>query len=180
MAKNPKPPVADPPAKPPRAKKPRSAISIAANRRGNPNGAPLHVLKPHQWKPGQSGNPSGRPRSTTEMKQRAAISTDIALGVFELTTQLAYARLQWAVDVLADPHSPPDNVALALLVATSKPGHDAAQHLLDRGHGRPQQKLEIDTATELDGLSEDELDDVIVKLAAKVVGEMKAKKHGRK
>lgn len=147
--------------------------------RGNPNPR-TDQLKP--WKPGQSGNPAGRPRSTTEMKQRAAASTENALEVFELTVQLAAARLRWAVGVLNNPDAPPEDVQAALLVSMQKPGHDAAQHLLDRGHGKPQQKLEVDIPSELEGLSDDELDAHFIALVKVEVDDMTKRKakNGKK
>ena len=67
-----------------------------------------------QWRPGQSGNPSGRPKKTPEMRdleQRCRESAEAALALL--------------VDTINDPDAPRrDRLA-------------AARELLDRGFGKP-------------------------------------------
>jgi hypothetical protein len=68
---------------------------------------------PHAWKPGQSGNPGGRPRVVADIQALARQHTDAAIRA-----------LVAALD------SPRERVA-------------AAQALLDRGYGRAPQRTEL-------------------------------------
>ena len=54
---------------------------------------------------------------------------------------------------------------------------EAAREILDRGHGKPQQKLEVKSQSVLDEMPEDELAEFIVTLGAEVTGILKAKRR---
>ena len=71
----------------------------------------------HQWKPGQSGNPKGRPKTPDEVRQKLKD----ALGD--------------AVDVL---------IQLSKTADKDSVRYQAAQELVDRVLGRPTQPLDID------------------------------------
>ena len=70
-------------------------------------------VPPHAWKPGQSGNPGGRPRVLRDIQELAQQHTDKAVEAL--------------VAALDDPRS---------CVA-------AASALLDRGYGKPRQTTEL-------------------------------------
>jgi uncharacterized protein DUF5681 len=70
------------------------------------------------WKPGQSGNPSGRPKINPELRDLARRHTKIALTAL--------------VEIARDAKAPP-----AARVA-------AANALLDRGYGRPMQAVDLE------------------------------------
>lgn len=72
---------------------------------------------PHLWKPGQSGNPGGRPKKVHELAIRASQYTDAVFEQFE--------------DMLKNPLTR-DETRLAI-----------CRELLDRGFGRPAQGLSI-------------------------------------
>jgi len=71
----------------------------------------------HQWKPGQSGNPKGRPKTPDEVRQKLKD----ALGD--------------AVDVL---------IQLSKTADKDSVRYQAAQDLVDRVLGKPTQPLDID------------------------------------
>jgi hypothetical protein len=93
------------------------------------------------FKPGVSGNPDGRPRRP---------ETIAARQIFVTVRTAARALTQEAVDTLAavmrDGRAPP----------TAR--ISAAVALLDRGHGRPSQAVELNVGYDLDRLTDDELD----------------------
>jgi hypothetical protein len=69
----------------------------------------------HNWKPGQSGNPGGRPRQVADLRAKAREYTQQALDVL--------------VAALSD-KSPYVRIA-------------AAREILDRGYGRPVTQVEL-------------------------------------
>ena len=135
----------------------------------------------HPWavKPGEVRNPNGRPKSSTEMKQRAAAATDIAMEGIETSAQIALLQLKLAHDVLRDPTSTKEEKLAAAALMPIAEGIKSMHALLDRGHGKPQQKVEIDLNTAFEEMTEDELDDFLITVGAEVTKEMvdrKAKK----
>lgn len=134
---------------------------------------------PAQWPKGVSGNPKGRPKSSTEMKQRAAASTDVAMEALEISAQMALLQLKRAYDTLRDPTATKEEKLAASAVMPIAEGMKSMHALLDRGHGKPQQKVEIDLNSTFEEMTEDELDNFIVTVGAEVTKEMvdrKAKK----
>jgi hypothetical protein len=95
------------------------------------------------FKPGVSGNPDGRPRRP---------ETIAARQIFVAVRTAARALTQEAVDTLAavmrDGRVPP----------TAR--ISAAVALLDRGHGRPPQAVELNVGYDLDRLTDDELEEL--------------------
>jgi hypothetical protein len=93
------------------------------------------------FKPGVSGNPSGRPRRP---------DTIAARQIFVTVKTAARALTQEAIDTLAavmrDGRAPP----------TAR--ISAAVALLDRGHGRPPQAVELNVGYDLARLTDDELE----------------------
>lgn len=87
--------------------------------------------KPTRFKPGQSGNPSGRPKKRRDIEALAQEQDEKAMKVM--------ARLLNSTD---------ERVALA-----------AAQAILDRGHGKPRQSVsaEIDDKRDAANVSDAEL-----------------------
>jgi hypothetical protein len=75
-------------------------------------------MKEHLFKPGQSGNPSGRPKSNQKLVDLARAHTEAALetlvGIMANKSEVASARVS------------------------------AANAILDRGWGKPPQKIEGD------------------------------------
>jgi hypothetical protein len=93
------------------------------------------------FRPGVSGNPNGRPRRS---------DTIAARQVFITVKAAARALTQEAIDTLAgvmrDGKAPP---AARIAAATA---------LLDRGHGRPSQAVELNVGCDLSRLTDHELD----------------------
>jgi hypothetical protein len=102
---------------------------------------PRGGAKKTSWKPGQSGNPSGRPPRP---------DTIAARQIFVTVRTAARALTQEAIDTLAGVMHDAKAPAAARI--------SAAVALLDRGHGRPPQAVELMSAmiwadyNELDGL----------------------------
>jgi len=92
--------------------------------------ASLANLEPHKWKPGQSGNPSGRPAVIREVRDLAREHTMEAFNTLLSVCQSAEA--------------PP-----AARVA-------AAAHILDRGYGKPTQHVS-QTVRHIKQMTDDEL-----------------------
>jgi hypothetical protein len=135
--------------------------------------------KPFMWKPGQSGNPNGRPRSTTEMKQQAASHTDTALKLKSMVTELQLKQAIIYAEMSEDPRLSVEERLEALnkaIKSIDSVGLGAAQSLLDRGHGKPQQKVEIDSRTALDEMDDDEVAVFIGKVGPQVVGLIQARR----
>lgn len=135
---------------------------------------------PYAWKPGQSGNPAGRPRSSTEMKQMAASYTDLALSVKAMTLEIQRLRLEKALDVIrnAKIHTL-DEVILATSVIDSPQAMAAVNAMLDRGHGKPQQKVELDVNNAFDRMSDEELEQWVISNGAEVVAGIAAKRKAK-
>lgn len=85
---------------------------------------------PHRWKPGESGNPSGRPKVVAEVRDLARAHTG--------------AAMQALVSIMSNAEAP-----CAARVA-------AAAHILDRGYGKPQQNISATVRT-IKQMTDDEL-----------------------
>lgn len=134
---------------------------------------------PTAFKPGQSGNPKGRPTSSTEMKQKAASKTDLALELLSLAAELELAALKEAAEMLRAPkgtHTPEELKEARRVV--SKEGLAAAKELLDRGHGKSQQKVEVSAGDVFSEMTPEQQDQYIIDQGAKVVAEI-AKRKGK-
>jgi len=147
------------------------------NRSGNPN-PPTEHLKPWLWKPGQSGNPYGRPRSSTDMKKKFTELTDLATEIIAMKAQLQHMRLAKALEIVADPKASIEDFELAcsIIEATSM---DAVTAILERGHGKALQKVEVDDKRDFDDLTPEEFDEVLISLGAKVMTKLKARREAR-
>jgi hypothetical protein len=73
------------------------------------------------WQPGQSGNPSGRPKIVAEIRALARVHGEAAIGAL--------------VEIVGNEKAPP-----AARVS-------AANALLDRGYGRPESKIDATVET---------------------------------
>lgn len=88
------------------------------------------ALEQYKWKPGQSGNPGGRPAVIREVR-------DIARGY-------TVEAMETLAKIMGDGHAP-----CAARVA-------AAAHILDRGYGKPQQNISA-TVRSIKQMTDDEL-----------------------
>jgi hypothetical protein len=136
-------------------------------------------IEPFRWKPGQSGNPNGRPRSTTEMKQAFAGMTDLAKEIINLSGEITRLRLQRARDILVDPSKASDE-EITWALGQSGTQLDAAQAILDRGHGKPVAKVEIDPSGFFDDLTDDELEAQVLDMSSKAVAEIAGKRKAKR
>lgn len=134
--------------------------------------------EPYKWKPGQSGNPNGRPRSSTEMKNQFAEMTDLAREIVAMKAQLQHMRLQKALDVLSDPRTSIEDFELAVAVIEGT-DMDAVNLILERGHGKALQKVEVDDKRDFEDLTTEEFDDFLITLGAKVMTGLKARRKAR-
>jgi hypothetical protein len=93
------------------------------------------------FRPGQSGNPSGRPKRPATIAARK-IFADVADAARELTVD----PINTLADIMKNPNAP----AAARI--------SAAQALLDRGHGKPPQAIEVGAQPDLSHLSDEDLE----------------------
>jgi Family of unknown function (DUF5681) len=101
---------------------------------------PRGGLRCTSFKPGVSGNPGGRPKNPQTIEARRII-----LGVREAARELTLDALDTLATIMKDPKAP----AAARI--------SAALALLDRGHGRPFQAVDVKDGIDLGLLSDEEL-----------------------
>lgn len=89
----------------------------SANKAGTKAGTKKRKAPPHAFKPGQSGNPNGRPKVPKEFRELAKANSTKALEII--------------IEIMKDPKS--------------KPGDRlrAAEMIMDRAWGKPKQGLEL-------------------------------------
>lgn len=164
------------------ARKPKQSVDEAAEPSTAITGKRKGMANLKPWPKGVSGNPAGRPRSTTEMKQQAASHTDTALKLKSMVTELQLKQAIIYAEMSEDPRLTVDERLEALnkaIKSIDSVGLGAAQSLLDRGHGKPQQKVEIDSRTALDEMDDDEVAVFIGKVGPQVVGLIQARRKAR-
>ena len=93
------------------------------------------------FRPGQSGNPTGRPKRPATIEARR---------IFRNVLTAARERTQDAIDTLASIMRDPKAPAAARV--------SAAQALLDRGYGKPAQAIEVSAEPDLTHLSDEDLE----------------------
>jgi hypothetical protein len=93
------------------------------------------------FRPGQSGNPTGRPKRPATIETRR---------IFRDVLTAARERTQDAIDTLASIMRDPKAPAAARV--------SAAQALLDRGYGKPAQAIEVSAQPDLTHLSVEDLE----------------------
>lgn len=102
---------------------------------------------------GQSGNPGGRPKRPETIAKR-----ELTKDVKELAKAHSSDAVRTLIDVMNDKKAPPG----ARLMA--------ANSLLDRGWGKPQQTIEANVTTSFDGMTDDELREFIAREASTISG----------
>lgn len=130
------------------------------------------------WVKGQSGNPSGRPRSSHQMQQKFAELTDLAHEIVQMKAQLQHMRLQKAIEALSDPEATMDEVdrAMSVIEATDM---QTVNVILERGHGKPLQRVEVDDKRDFEDMTAEEFDDFLVSAGAKVMAGLKARRKAK-
>lgn len=101
------------------------------------------------WKPGQSGNPGGRPKEL--------LTTQSVAGLMGRLCRLTRDEL---FDVVKDPKSTMIEIMVASIMARAADQGDAGRldFLLNRAIGRVKERLEVDDIRkELEAMSKDEL-----------------------
>lgn len=137
------------------------------NRSGNPS-PKMEAINPYRWKPGQSGNPKGRPKSSLEFKHLAASKAELAFDIIAMAAEGAYRLLEQAHGILANPNSTDEDKLKARSIFSDRSLLDAAHAIIDRGHGKPTQHIETDSTSIFDDMTPDEVDDYIIDRGAKI------------
>jgi hypothetical protein len=100
--------------------------------------------KSTSFKPGVSGNPGGRPKKLRTIEARR-----IFADVKALARECAPEAIETLASIMKDPKAPP-----AARIS-------AAQALLDRGHGRPSQAVDVAVTTyDYSQLTDEQLDEL--------------------
>ena len=97
-------------------------------------------LRSTSFRPGQSGNLTGRPKRPATIEARR---------IFQDVADAARERTQEAIDVLAAIMKDPKAPAAARI--------SAAQAILDRGHGKPAQAIDVNEGPDLSHVSDEDL-----------------------
>lgn len=125
-------------------------------------------IEPYKFKPGQSGNPGGRPKSTSAMKERAASMTDDALDVLAGLLEIDRLLVSTALDMARD-QTIPAETRIAALTAAKQVKADNAREVLDRGHGKSQTNVAVTTNSPFDNLTEDETEEYVQNAALELL-----------
>lgn len=114
------------------------------------------------------------------MKQLAASHTDLAIRVKSLTLEIQRLRLEKALEVITEPGKHTlDEVELAARVIEASAPIVAANAILDRGHGKPQQKIDMNVNNAFDRMSDEELEQWVISHGAEVVAGIAAKRKAK-
>lgn len=106
----------------------------------------MENLRP-PWKPGESGNPKGRPRRlisalVKELREQGFenVTAGRLIEVYEMLLGLPASKLK---EIMQDEDQP---VILKVLIKglTGPKGVDVLEKMLDRAHGKAKQVVEID------------------------------------
>ena len=112
------------------------AIVGETEKQSGNNGRTAH-LKPHQWKPGQSGNPAGRPKSPSLRERLVTVLERQAKDV-------PYAAKLLEDLSLDDGATVGDVVASALCVAAISGNAALMKDIFDRIDGKPHESVKHD------------------------------------
>lgn len=129
-----------------------------------------NALKQHAWKPGQCGNPGGRPRVPDGLRHIASLSQAEVCKIVSKYARMTRDELQTA---LTDAKTPMLEITVASIFAQSAKRGDYTRlaFLLDRSIGKtPVAKEDEDTAmrNDLKALSNEEL----IKFAREVLPQL--------
>lgn len=144
------------------------------DRRGVHPNSLANLLK---WKPGQSGNPAGPPKSTMAMRKDFTTLTDSVFRIAALRVAIQEAAMLRAYETIADPASTPEDVKDAFNIMQAI-GLDTMREILDRGHGKAQQHVAVTGGDVTDGMTTDELEAFILETTPKVLAALKGRKKG--
>jgi hypothetical protein len=98
--------------------------------KGKPSGRPLpDALKATKWKPGQSGNPSGRPKKSTDAKR---LSDAYRIQLQEQCTAEGLEHLTWA-----------EAIAVGMAQAAARGETTAAKELRETTEGKTPENIRI-------------------------------------
>ena len=100
---------------------------------------------------GQSGNPGGRPKRPETIAKR-----ELTKDVKELAKAHSKEAVETLIAVMQDKKAPHSSRLLA------------ANSLLDRGWGKPQQTIDANVTTNFDGMTDDELRKFIAREAGAI------------
>jgi hypothetical protein len=107
---------------------------------------PVEDTKPFRWKPGQSGNPKGRPKTLVnelikELKEEGyeRVSPSQIVDVYELLFNLNEEKIR---DIIADKKCSMLVRIIGKAMLSNK-GTEMLERMLDRAHGKAKQNINV-------------------------------------
>jgi len=119
------------------------------------------------WKPGQSGNPAGRPKNTRYFSD---VAKELLTGKkIDVTWTITDEKGNKKTKRLNLESSEKTNygIAAALIVEAVKGNVQAAKELIDRVEGRPKQAVEMSGGLGLGDMSLDEIKELLAEVRAR-------------
>lgn len=104
------------------------------------------------FKPGQSGNPNGRPRKSISATITALDDAGIKATTKKEVTETYLRLMNCTQGELEEVHNDPKQSMMVKIVASNiadKKGFDILEKMLDRSIGRPQQDVGLSVKTEI-------------------------------
>jgi len=130
-----------------------------------------------------SPNPSGRPKTSVEVKQKLASHADMALDLQIMAAQITVMRARRALEMLQDPDAyakltPSDIDMLGRVI--DPVGLAAAQAILDRAFGKAAQKIDDGRKSAFDDMTTAELQEYVISRGGEVVTQIQAERKARR
>lgn len=162
------------------ARKAKAPTAVKANK--DPSSHPMsraHIPNSQAnlipFKPGQSGNPKGVPKSTLAMKKTFATHTELAEKIIVRRAELEAHAIDLAIDVANNVAGAKERLDTVMGALRAIP-LETAREILDRAHGRAQQNVAVNSGDVLEGMTREELEEFILNATPEVLALIRGRK----